>query len=104
MSWRSKFLFLLIVYFSGFATAVYYLAPSGINDHQTDNYSYMSDEKSGNNSSAFDRFCDKATSRAYAGFAGMNSKEFKEYFNRGLQAIRAMTRNNQTCTEGGEDK
>lgn len=26
--WRSKFVFLLIVYFSGFATAIYFLAPA----------------------------------------------------------------------------
>lgn len=28
MGWRTKFVFLLIVYFSGFATAVYCLAPT----------------------------------------------------------------------------
>jgi hypothetical protein len=28
MGWRSKFIFLLIVYFAGFATAVYFLAPA----------------------------------------------------------------------------
>lgn len=28
MSWRIKFIFLLIVYFSGFATAIYTLAPA----------------------------------------------------------------------------
>jgi hypothetical protein len=28
MGWRSKFMFLLIVYFAGFATAVYCLAPA----------------------------------------------------------------------------
>ncbi len=26
--WRSKFIFLLIVYFAGFATAIYFLAPT----------------------------------------------------------------------------
>lgn len=28
MGWRSKFVFLLIVYFAGFATAIYCLAPA----------------------------------------------------------------------------
>jgi hypothetical protein len=28
MGWRTKFIFLLIVYCAGFATAVYYLAPA----------------------------------------------------------------------------
>jgi hypothetical protein len=28
MGWRSKFVFMLIVYFAGFATAIYCLAPS----------------------------------------------------------------------------
>jgi hypothetical protein len=104
MSWRSKFLFMLIIYFAGFATAVYHLAPSGANGQQSDNYSYTSDEKSGNANSAFDKFCDKAREKAYAGFSGMDSKDFKAYFNRGLQAIKDMARSSQTNTEGGEDK
>ncbi len=29
MTWRAKFIFLLIVYFAGFATAIYALAPAG---------------------------------------------------------------------------
>ena len=28
MSWRGKFVFLLIVYFAGFATAIYFLVPA----------------------------------------------------------------------------
>lgn len=28
MGWKGKFIFLLIIYFSGFATAIYVLAPS----------------------------------------------------------------------------
>ena len=30
-TWRSKFVFLLIVYFAGFATAIYCLAPAPVN-------------------------------------------------------------------------
>jgi len=29
MGWRGKFVFLLVVYFAGFATAIYCLAPAG---------------------------------------------------------------------------
>lgn len=32
--WRSKFIFLLIVYFAGFATAIYTLAPAPKNSKQ----------------------------------------------------------------------
>jgi hypothetical protein len=37
--WRSKFIFLLVVYFAGFATAIYCLAPV------TDEPAYQSSEK-----------------------------------------------------------
>lgn len=35
MGWRTKFVFLLVVYFAGFATAVYSLAPAPEQDSQS---------------------------------------------------------------------
>ncbi|OHB64829.1 MAG: hypothetical protein A2168_04270 [Planctomycetes bacterium RBG_13_50_24] len=42
--WRTKLIFLLIVYFAGFATAIYMLAPApeGSNDKSFDNISSAS--------------------------------------------------------------
>ena len=39
MGWRGKLVFLLIVYFTGFASAIYYLAPSGREGSQDSSYS-----------------------------------------------------------------
>jgi hypothetical protein len=36
MGWRSKFIFLLVVYFAGFATAIYALAPGAANEGATE--------------------------------------------------------------------
>ena len=41
--WRNKVLVILVVYFAGFATAIYTIAPSGITASET---AYVSDEKS----------------------------------------------------------
>ena len=105
MGWRSKVLFMLIVYFAGFATAVYYLAPTGKNSHQTDSYKYISDKKSGTTAGAFEGFCDKAMSRASAGFSRMNSDEFKNRLNRGFQKLIEMTKpSSADAAQEGENK
>ena len=57
--WRTKFIFLLIVYFAGFATAIYMLAPAPEGS---------SDKSFGNISSA----------------SGFNSQEFVKSFNAGI--------------------
>jgi len=57
--WRTKFIFLLIVYFAGFATAIYMLAPT----------------PEGNTDTSFNK-----TSSASA----FNSQEFVESFNSGI--------------------
>jgi hypothetical protein len=102
MGWRSKLLFLLVVYFAGFATAIYYLAPSGTNSHQTDSYKYISDKSSG---TATGEFCDKALNRISAGFSSMKSKEFKDRFNQGVQKLMEMAKpSSASAAQGGEDK
>jgi len=57
--WRTKFIFLLIVYFAGFATAIYMLAPAPEGS---------SDKSFGNISSV----------------SGFNSQEFVKSFNAGI--------------------
>lgn len=57
--WRTKFIFLLIVYFAGFATAIYMLAPTPDG----------SGDKSFGNTSSVSKF---------------NSQEFVESFNVGI--------------------
>lgn len=105
MGWRSKFLFLLIVYFAGFATAIYYLAPSGGKDYQTDSYSYSSGSKSEDNSgSVFGRLSDKAYSKASASFSSIDSEDLKERFNRAVQKLIEMAKSGCSTAEAGEDK
>ena len=103
MGWRSKILLLLIVYFAGFATAIYHLAPAGPNDCQAAGYSSASGQRQSRTAGVFDRFYDKAVSKTYPGLSGMDSKDFKEHFNRGLRALRDMAKTSQ-ATGGGEDK
>jgi hypothetical protein len=57
--WRTKFIFLLIVYFAGFATAIYMLAPA----------------PEGSNSKSFS---------SISSDSGFNSQEFVKSFNAGM--------------------
>ncbi|MBN1788614.1 MAG: hypothetical protein JW806_09515 [Sedimentisphaerales bacterium] len=105
MGFRSKLLFLLIVYFAGFATAIYYLAPAGSNRHQTDNPDYSYFENKGTATGVLDRFCEKAISKATAGFSSMNSDDFRAYLDQGLEKLRQMAQPSQAeASEGTEDK
>jgi len=105
MGFRSKLVFLLIVYFAGFATAVYYLSPDGrlAAANASDSNSYDGQSKAvaaltGLRDSAYDKM------------AGINKQDFKDAYDRGLQAIRNMAKNSQntasdqTTVDGGEDK
>ncbi|MHC4325044.1 MAG: hypothetical protein ACYSUX_12335 [Planctomycetota bacterium] len=66
--WRTKFIFMLIVYFAGFATAIYMLAPAPEGDaHQ----SYSKNSAS----------------------AGFQSEEFVESFNSGMHKCLAFSKN-----------
>jgi hypothetical protein len=107
MGWRSKFIFLLIVYFAGFATAIYYLAPSGRGgDYQAGSYSCSSgNESQGSGSALVKEFCGKAFAKASASFSSMDSKGVKESFNRGVQKLIEMVKNSRSNeVEGAEDK
>ena len=81
--WRKKILFALIMYFAGFATAIYALAPAGDRIERTgsDSYQnrdiYQGDDSAESKSEAFA----KATSvrlRKFVGFAGEKAVEAGE--------------------------
>ncbi len=59
MGWRAKFIFLLIVYFAGFATAIYCLAP--VPEHQAG------------------QSCEKSFA-----YSAIKSDEFAQSFNAGM--------------------
>jgi hypothetical protein len=108
MGWKSRFLFLLIVYFSGFATAIYYLAPSGRTD--SNGSAYVSSSSGGSDSQSratavLTNLRDNTYGKVAAKMSGMNQQEFKAAFDRGMQAVMRMAKNGQsTASEGGEDK
>lgn len=92
----------MIVYFAGFATAIYYLAPDG---RAKGGYSYSSNEQS-SDAGVFAGLYDKASAKARASFSGMNSEEFKEKCRLGMQKLMEMARNSRTSAgqnvaEGG---
>ncbi|PKL43317.1 MAG: hypothetical protein CVV39_08645 [Planctomycetes bacterium HGW-Planctomycetes-1] len=100
MGFKSKFLFLLIVYFAGFATAVYYLSPNGRAGPASayENNGVMT---------ALTDIGEKASSRISDGFANMDKEKFKAAYDRAAQAVRNMTKSRQNVNEpdnGGEDK
>ena len=101
MGWRSKFIFLLVVYFAGFATAIYYLAPNGVQNRNSNGA--VSSAESGS-AGAFSGMYDKACAKASANFSGMDSKEFKEKFNLGMQKLREMSKNSKAVAAGTESK
>ena len=110
MGWRGKLVFLLVVYFAGFASAVYYLAPSGREGSQADSY-YNSNDSSQNDSNVvlFERFCDKCDkvyTKAYASFANVDWTGLKEKFNRGVQKLIEKVKSSRSSSsdEGSEDK
>jgi hypothetical protein len=99
MGWRSKFIFLLVVYFAGFATAIYYLAPDGRANCGSPSYA---SSPAGESTGVFDGFYDKACAKASASFSGMDTKEFKEKFNLGMQKLMEMSRNGKAVNNNGK--
>ncbi|HBG77306.1 MAG: hypothetical protein WC765_03925 [Phycisphaerae bacterium] len=98
MGWRTKFIFLLVIYFAGFATAIYYLAPDGRQD-SNGAVSFSDQSSSGG---AFSGLYDKVSAKAQASFPGMDSKEFKEKFNLGMQKLMEMSKNSKTANNSSQ--
>ena len=104
MGWRSKFVFLLVIYFAGFATAIYYLAPDGRQSQSRDSNGAVSLSDQSSDAGVFSGLYDKACAKASANFSGMDSKEFKEKFNLGMQKLMEMSRNSKAVANGSEGK
>jgi hypothetical protein len=109
MGWRGKFLFLLIVYFAGFATAVYYLAPSGRDGSQDSFYSTQASAGDGESVRVLTHLREKA----YASLANVDWTKLKEAFIRCMKKLIEevkSTRNSSHSSssssddEGSEDK
>ncbi len=77
--WRIKFVFLLIVYFGGFATAIYTLAPVPENKAKASANSWFSPSKTAGDKSSV--------------FSAIKSDEFAKSFNSGIHK----------CIEFGKD-
>jgi hypothetical protein len=105
MGFKSKLVFLLIVYFAGFATAVYYLSPNG-RAGPASAYASGGYENNGVMAALTD-MGQKASGRISDGFANMDKDKFRAAFDRAMQAVRDMTKSRQNANEindGGEDK
>ena len=76
--WRTKFVFLLIVYFGGFATAIYTLAPVPENNAKASAASFLRSKTTGEKSSVF---------------SALKSDDFAKSFNTGIHK----------CIEFGKD-
>jgi len=100
-------LFLLIVYFAGFATAVYYLSPDG----RAGPASAFASSDSGSTGESkamgvLTSIRDNTYGKVAARFSNMDQEEFKAAFDRGMEAIKGMAKGNQNANvlDGGEDK
>ena len=106
MGWKSKFVFLLIVYFAGFATAVYNLAPSDAKGSVAS--AYVANGSGYDYAAAFANLRDKAVAR----LKEVDTQKFKDAFNRSVQKMLEMAKNSQIAaansqnntSEGSEDK
>ena len=111
MGWKSKLLFLMIIYFSGFGTAVYYLAPPGENNargqgiaRNTQSSIAGNSESAGKAMDVLNKLGSSAYSKVAASISGMNQQEFKAAYERGLQAIKNMSKTGPNPVEGTEEK
>jgi hypothetical protein len=105
MGWKGKFVFLLIVYFAGFATAVYKIAPSG--EKGSDASAYVSNGSEYDYAAAFANLRDKAAAK----LREVDTQKYKDAFNRGMQKLletaknsQIATANSQSSSGGGEEK
>ena len=104
MGFKGKFLFLLIVYFAGFATAVYYLSPNGRAGPASAFASSGSDDQGESKAAGV---LTSLRDSAYDKMAGMDKQDFKDAYYRAVEAIKRMAESNQNpsvLSDGGEDK
>ena len=102
MGWRGKLVFLLVVYFTGFASAIYYLAPSGREGGQDSSYSTQASAVEGESTGVLTQIYEKA----YASLANVDWTGLKEKFNCGMQKLIEKVKSSRSSSsdEGSEDK
>jgi hypothetical protein len=109
MGLKGKFLFMLIVYFSGFATAVYYLSPDGRLAAANASESRSYDSSQSKATAALTGLRDSAREK----IAGMDKQDFKDAYYRAVEAIKRMANKtgrgsevsqDSQVSDGGEDK
>lgn len=101
--WKLKIVFLLIIYFSGFATAIYCLAPQDRMDCKAAGIFQNSGLKESQNLTEFKNMCQKAYNKASASLSNLKEEDIKEAFNRGIQAIKEEIAKNSQNAQGKED-
>jgi uncharacterized protein with HEPN domain len=89
MGWKGKFVFLLIIYFAGFGTAIYYLAPPGENNKNASASFTSSSDK--DYAAAFAKIRDKIA----AELKNVDTQKCKDAFNHGIQKLLEMAKNSQ---------
>jgi hypothetical protein len=104
MGLKGKFVFLLIVYFAGFGTAIYYLAPSGENKGVSASFTSSSDK---DYAAAFANIRQKVA----AELRNVDTQKYKDAFNRSMAKLLEMAKNSQiaaangqSTSDGSEDK
>jgi hypothetical protein len=109
MGWRGKLVFLLIVYFAGVVSAIYYLAPAGKEGGQDSFYSTQASAVEGDSTRVLTQIYEKA----YTSLANVDWTGLKEKFSCGvrkviekIQSTRSNSHSSSSSTndEGSEDK
>jgi hypothetical protein len=98
MSWKGKFVFLLIVYFAGFATAVYNFAPSG--EKGSNASAYVSKGSDYDYAAAFAKLRDKAAAK----LREVDTQKVKNAFNSSMHKLLEMAKNSQLAAANGQNK
>jgi hypothetical protein len=104
MGWRSKLLFLLVVYFAGFATAIYYLAPAGSENCRNSSFLPAADDSNNNASALIKNGYEKAYAKASESFKNIDKEDLKEKLNLYMQKLIAWAKSSCNSTETAEDK
>ncbi|MGD0785409.1 MAG: hypothetical protein ABR969_06325 [Sedimentisphaerales bacterium] len=98
MGWKGKFVFLLIVYFAGFATAVYYLAPQGPGENNNGVSASFTNSSDKDYAAAFVNIRQKVA----AEFKGIDTQKYKDAFNRSMAKLLEMAKNSQIAAANGQ--
>lgn len=83
MGWRSKFLFLIVVYCAGFFSAIYFVANGGENTPANDRAAKIVN--------AINHYSSQIYSKASEKYAQIDKEELKAAYNKGVEAVNNMT-------------